>query len=130
MKLRNSPLGFFGLFLTEKRAPWPKWIESDYGEKPPERIDQNSVRYTFINHATVLLQTDSCNILTDPIWSYRCSPLSWIGPRRHRNPGIRLEDLPPIDVVLLSHNHYDHMDLPTLRQLEERNKPVILTGRG
>src|ERR1051325_9614325 len=101
MKLSNTPFGFFGLFFTEKRKPWPKWIDSDYGDKPPQRINQGSIRHTFINHATVLLQTDSCNILTDPIWSNRCSPLSWAGPRRHRKPGIRCEDLLPIDAMLL-----------------------------
>src|SRR5437588_11149750 len=57
------------------------------------------------------------NILTDPIWSERTSPISSVGPRRHRPPGIRFEDLPPIDLVLVSHNHYDHLDVPTLRRL-------------
>jgi L-ascorbate metabolism protein UlaG (beta-lactamase superfamily) len=75
------------------------------------------VRVTFINHSTVLIQLPGCNILTDPIWSERASPVPWAGPRRHRPPGVRLEDLPPIDVLLLSHNHYDHLDRPTLRRL-------------
>ncbi|HVR83269.1 MAG TPA: MBL fold metallo-hydrolase, partial [Planctomycetota bacterium] len=83
-----------------------------------------------MNHATVLLQMDGLNILTDPIWSYRCSPLSFIGPRRRRPPGLRFEDLPPIDVILISHNHYDHLDLPTLRSLAARDGPRILTGLG
>jgi L-ascorbate metabolism protein UlaG (beta-lactamase superfamily) len=63
---------------------------------------------------------DGLNILTDPIWSDRCSPISWIGPKRHKKPGIRFEDLPQIDVVLVSHNHYDHLDLPTLKQLAKK----------
>jgi L-ascorbate metabolism protein UlaG (beta-lactamase superfamily) len=58
------------------------------------------------------------NILTDPIWSDRASPFTWAGPKRHRAPGLRFEDLPPIDVVLLSHNHYDHLDIATLDQAE------------
>src|SRR5205807_10116960 len=63
-------------------------------------------------------QFDGLNILTDPVWSKRVSPLPFVGPRRHRPPGIRFDDLPPIDAVLVSHNHYDHCDLPTLRRLE------------
>src|SRR5207253_54639 len=66
------------------------------------------------------------NILTDPIWSERASPLSWIGPRRRRKPGVSWEDLPPIDLVLISHNHYDHMDLPTLRRLAARGGSTFI----
>ena len=66
------------------------------------------------------------NILTDPVWSERVSPFSWIGPRRHRAPGIAFGDLPPIDLVLLSHNHFDHLDLATLRRLAVEHKPDFL----
>ena len=126
----NSPLKFFSLFLKYRRKPWPDWVPSEYGERPPAVVPHGQARATFINHATVLIQTDNCNILTDPIWSYRCSPFSWAGPRRHRNPGLRFEDLPRIDVVLISHNHYDHMDLPTLRRLQATFQPRIITGFG
>jgi L-ascorbate metabolism protein UlaG (beta-lactamase superfamily) len=88
------------------------------------------LRVTFVNHATVLIQMDSLNILTDPVWSKRVSPVSWFGPTRHRPPGIRFEDLPPIDVVVISHNHYDHMDVPTLRRLVRAFHPRIITGLG
>jgi L-ascorbate metabolism protein UlaG (beta-lactamase superfamily) len=70
------------------------------------------------------------NILIDPVWSDRVSPLAWYGPKRHRPPGIRFEDLPPIDLVLISHNHYDHMDVRTLRRLVQRFHPRIVTGLG
>ena len=73
---------------------------------------------------------DGLNILTDPIWSERCSPVSWAGPRRYRSPGIRFEDLPPIDVVLLSHNHYDHLDLPTLKRLAKKGVPRAIAPLG
>ena len=79
-----------------------------------------------VNHSTVLIQTEGTNILTDPIWSERASPFSWAGPRRKRCPGVRLEELPPIDIVLLSHNHYDHLDVPTLRVLAERGRTEFL----
>jgi len=77
---------------------------------------------TFVNHSTVLLQQPGVNILTDPIWSPRCSPVSFAGPKRHRDPGVAFEDLPPLDLVLLSHNHYDHLDLPALRRLAARGR--------
>jgi len=125
-----NPFRFLKFFLTDKREPWPQWIESAYAEKPVERVGAEKIRYTFINHATVLIQTASLNILTDPIWSYRCSPFSWIGPRRYRNPGVRFEDLPRIDLILISHNHYDHMDLPTLRRLTNAFGSKILVGSG
>ena len=85
---------------------------------------------TWIGHATVLVQTEGLNILTDPIWSDRASPFSFAGPRRVRQPGVRFEDLPRIDLVLVSHNHYDHLDLATLRRLWERDRPLIVTGLG
>src|SRR6266699_896124 len=88
--------------------------------EPPPSVNGNALRVTLVNHSTVLLQQRGSNILTDPIWSERASPLSWIGPRRRRKPGVSWEDLPPIDLVLISHNHYDHMDLPTLRRLSAR----------
>ena len=99
-------------------------------DTPPARVGGGRVRVTFVNHATLLVQMDSLNILTDPIWSDRASPVRWAGPERHAPPGIRFEDLPPIDVVLISHNHYDHMDLPTLRRLVAAHHPRIVTGLG
>lgn len=88
------------------------------------------MRVTWVNHATVLVQFDGLNVLTDPIWSERASPVGWAGPRRHRAPGVRFEDLPRVDVVLVSHNHYDHMDLPTLRRLAREHRPRVFVGLG
>ncbi|HEV2305259.1 MAG TPA: MBL fold metallo-hydrolase [Candidatus Acidoferrales bacterium] len=106
--------------LSSRPEPSPRFISDVESSVPPRRVDGDAMRLTLVNHSTVLLQQAGCNILTDPIWSDRASPLSWIGPRRRRNPGVRWEDLPPIDVALISHNHYDHMDLPTLRRLAAR----------
>src|SRR5258708_14074314 len=78
----------------------------------------------------LLIQTAGINILTDPIWSHRASPFAWAGPRRHRAPGLRFEDLPPIDVVLLSHNHYDHLDIATLLRLKREHDPRFIAGLG
>ena len=102
------------------RTDWPEWPkENDFrpGPPPPARVPKGSLSVTPVGHSTFLIQMDGVNILTDPIWSERCSPLSWIGPKRYRAPGIRFEDLPAIDLVLISHNHYDHLDVPTLRRL-------------
>jgi L-ascorbate metabolism protein UlaG (beta-lactamase superfamily) len=114
----RKPQGSFLRWMREReRGPWADWTEEPPGARPPWRVPHGTLRVTFVNHATVLLQLDGVNVLTDPIWSDRCSPVSWVGPRRHRAPGLRFEDLPPIDAVVLSHNHYDHMDVPTLRRL-------------
>ena len=88
------------------------------------------MRVTWIGHATVLVQTQGLNILTDPIWSDVASPFPSLGPNRVRAPGVRFEDLPRIDLVLVSHNHYDHLDLPTLRRLWARDRPLIVTSLG
>ncbi len=103
--------------MTKMPTPWPEWIDGQPGPPPPARVDGGRLRVTWVNHATLLVQMDGVNILTDPMWSERCSPVSFAGPRRHRAPGLRIEDLPPLDAVLVSHNHYDHMDVPTLRRL-------------
>jgi L-ascorbate metabolism protein UlaG (beta-lactamase superfamily) len=131
--LRDVPHGGLGAFLrwqwTRKRGPWSDQ-PGPIGPKPPARVGRGALRVTFINHATTLVQQDGLNLLTDPIWSERCSPFSWIGPRRKRPPGIRFEDLPPIDLVVISHNHYDHLDLPTLRRLAETHRPRFFVGLG
>ena len=118
-----------GRELLRHRGHWPDW-EEVVTDIPPRRVAGTALRVVFVNHATVLVQTDSLNILTDPVWSERISPVGWYGPKRHRPPGIKFEDLPPIDVVLLSHNHYDHMDLATLRRLVAVHHPRIVTGLG
>lgn len=124
----------FGDFLkwrfTREQGPWGPRAEGPIGPAPPQRVGRGELRVTFVNHATVLVQMDGLNLLTDPIWSERCSPLSWAGPQRFRPPGIRFEDLPPIDAVLISHNHYDHLDVPTLLRLQAVHQPKIFTPLG
>jgi L-ascorbate metabolism protein UlaG (beta-lactamase superfamily) len=121
---------FFKWMFERERGYWRDWVDDPPGPPPPARVDGGRMRVTFINHATMLLQCDNVNILTDPIWSERCSPSAKIGPKRHRAPGIRFRDLPRIDVVLLSHNHYDHLDLPTLHALRRTHRPRIITPLG
>jgi len=107
--------------LTSRPERSPRGIADVEPSIPPTSVEGNELRVTLINHSTVLLQQSGVNILTDPIWSERASPLTWVGPRRLRPPGVRWESLPHIDVVLLSHNHYDHLDLATLRRLADRD---------
>lgn len=109
---------------------WNDFTEAEPAPAPPERVGIGGLRATFVNHSTVLLQLDGINIITDPVWSHRVSPVSFSGPVRHRPPGIRFEDLPPIDVVLLSHNHYDHLDAPTMKRLAKEHHPRIYTSLG
>ena len=113
---------------TRRRGEWPSRLDASPGPAPPRRVAD--LRVTFVNHATVLIQMAGRSVLTDPVWSDRVSPVSWAGPRRIRPPGIRFDDLPQIDTVLVSHNHYDHLDLPTLSRLTRRDRPWIVTALG
>ncbi len=115
---------------TRVAGSWPEWIDAEPGPAPPERVADGRLRLTFVNHSTLSAQMDGPNILTDPIWSDRTSPLSWAGPERVRPPGIRFEDLPPIDAVIISHNHYDHLDIPTLQEIERVHGAPVYAGLG
>jgi len=113
--------------LTSRPQPSPSFLSDVEQSIPPRRVEGSGLRATLVNHSTVLLQQRGSNILTDPIWSERAGPLSWIGPRRRRKPGVSWEDLPCIDAVLISHNHYDHLDLPTLRRLAARGDSTFIS---
>ncbi|MCX5806750.1 MAG: MBL fold metallo-hydrolase [Proteobacteria bacterium] len=115
------------------RTDWPDWPKrTDFLPEPPPvaRVPEGSIYITPVGHATFLIQLDGVNILTDPMWSERCSPVSLVGPKRYSQPGISFEDLPPVDVVLVSHNHYDHFDLPTLEGLAKKGGPRAIVPLG
>ena len=113
--------------LTKRAARWPKSVPVTPA-KPEPRVA--GLRITMVGHATLLIQTAGHNLLTDPWWSERASPLRRLGPKRVAAPGIDFDDLPPIDTILLSHNHYDHLDRDTLARLEARDHPLIVTPLG
>ncbi|MHC4829635.1 MAG: MBL fold metallo-hydrolase, partial [Planctomycetota bacterium] len=131
---RGGRFAFFKWQLQRlgRTTPWTKVEGALPGPAPPERVTEpGAMRVTFVNHSTVLVQTGGVNILTDPIWAERCSPFENVGPKRVRPPGIRFEDLPAIDVVLLSHSHYDHLDAATLRRLAvQEPQPRVFAGLG
>ncbi len=104
---------------SRQRGPWKPYHDEPFGPPPPRDAAPGAMRVTFINHATTLIQLDGVNVLTDPIYSKRCSPFEIAGPERVRPPGIRFEDLPRIDAVVISHNHYDHLDLATLKRIQD-----------
>lgn len=126
----GSRANFAYRYLTssDERPPWPDKVRV-VPAKPAARVEGERMVATWVGHATWLVQTGGLNILTDPIWADTSGPLG-IGPRRIAEPGIRFDDLPKIDLVLVSHNHYDHMDLPTLKKLWDRDKPTIITSFG
>lgn len=151
---RSRTSGAMLRFLARRdRAPWPERVPVTPGHAlaaltpcpaqrggvvheawarcaPVAAIDPQRMAVTWIGHATALVQTQRLAILTDPVWSDRASPVGFAGPKRVRAPGIRLDDLPKIDLILISHNHYDHLDLATLKALWLRDRPLIVTSLG
>ena len=117
------------LLGADERPPWPDAVAVK-PSRPAPFAAPRGMTATWVGHATVLVQAAGLNILTDPIWSDYASPLPPFGPRRVAQPGIRFEDLPKIDLVVVSHNHYDHLDIPTLKRLWERDRPKIITSLG
>ena len=113
--------------LAAGRSRWPAEVSDPPFAPPPAAVAAGTVAVTFINHATFLLRFAEGVVLTDPIFSERCSPVAWAGPKRARRPGVALADLPSPDLVLLSHNHYDHMDLASLRQIRQVHSPRFVT---
>jgi L-ascorbate metabolism protein UlaG (beta-lactamase superfamily) len=121
--------GVLRWMMTRRRAQWPREVINT-SFAPPERAAPDRIAVTFIGHATFLLQVGGVTILTDPIWSTRASPISFLGPRRVRAPGQTMAALPDVDVLLVSHCHYDHLDLPTLRAARARWSVEAVTGLG
>lgn len=120
----------FKWYASRKRQPWPAFSELAATDKPPQKVEGKGLRVGFAGHSTLLIQTQGFNILTDPLWSERTSPFTWTGPKRVHPPGIGFDDMPAIDMVLISHNHYDHLDLATVARLWQRDQPLIIAPLG
>lgn len=128
-----SDKSFFDLLkwvLFEKKTEWPERVENksnpDLARISKGAIQESEALVTLIGHASFLIQIRNLNILTDPLYSRRASPFSFAGPERVREVGLKFEDLPRIDIVLVSHNHYDHMDMDTLEKLQEKFQPRFI----
>jgi L-ascorbate metabolism protein UlaG (beta-lactamase superfamily) len=109
---------------------WPRHVPPPRRPELPDTIPAGKIAFTFIGHSTFLLQFPGLTILTDPIFSSRAGPFAWAGPKRVRPPALALGQLPAIDLVLVSHNHYDHLDLPSLRWLARERRPLFVTTLG
>ena len=117
-------------FQSRELPPWPGEYPGLPQDKPPPRVHGAALRVAFVGHASFLIQTQGVNLLVDPVWSERASPLRFAGPKRVNAPGIAFDDLPPLDAILLTHNHYDHMDMATLKRLAHQRPCPIVTPLG
>lgn len=126
----SSVAGYLQLRMTTSQPEWPAHVPVAATPQPAARVDGDEIHVTMIGHATLLVQTRGMNVLTDPMWSERASPFSFAGPKRVTPPAIPLAQLPRIDLVLISHNHWDHLDLPTLRALDAAFQPRVIVPLG
>lgn len=129
----DKSFGDLWRWSREEKAVWPEWVETATGPVVWPSAGRGAAA-TFVNHATFVVTFGSgdsgVTALFDPVWSERCSPVSFAGPRRVHAPGVPFDSLPRIDVVMVSHNHYDHLDLATLKRLAARDAPLFLVPLG
>ena len=127
---RDKRPGEMWKFMTGgDRHPWPHHAPS-FHDHPPPLVEGAAMRVSYIGHATLLIQTHGANILVDPVWSERASPFRFAGPKRINPPGVAIGNLPKLDAVLVSHNHYDHLDLATLKMICGGGRARVLTPLG
>jgi L-ascorbate metabolism protein UlaG (beta-lactamase superfamily) len=118
-------------FLLTPRPNWKESLPYDENIKSSNEIKKSAkTKVTFIGHSTLLIQIENSNILTDPIWSDYAGPINLLSPKRVNKTPFSLESLPKISHVLISHNHYDHMDIPTIKKLKKLFNPLFITGLG
>ena len=115
---------------ARKRVAWPKDLPAVVHDHPPERVHGHKLRVSFIGHSSFLIQTEGVNLLLDPIWARRAGPWGRVGPRRYVAPAIALGDLPPLDAILVTHNHFDHMDFRALSRLARSRPCPVFTPLG
>ncbi len=109
---------------------WPKSLENRFFDTPPAQVLGSELRISFVGHATLLIQTQGINIVTDPVWTEALTNLSYFSIKRVAKPGIAFENLPKIDLVLISHNHYDHLNLETLSRICQKDNCRVIAPLG
>jgi L-ascorbate metabolism protein UlaG (beta-lactamase superfamily) len=124
------PRWWWSQLVLRRGTPWPKSVPVTRTPQLAESVSAGNVALTFIGHSTFLLQFPGLTVLTDPIFASNAGPFGWAGPKRVRPPAMTLEQLPAVDVVLVTHNHYDHLDLDSLRWLARERRPLIVTTLG
>lgn len=130
---RGNDKGFMDLIkwrFSRTRKSWPDFLPEIASPTLLQNLENSEVNVTFINHATELIQLANLNILTDPVFSEHLTPFRWLGPKRVRPMGLAWDQMPVIQVVLISHNHYDHLDLPSLIEIAKRDKPLFIVPLG
>jgi len=120
---RMSIIGEF-FFGRERRTPGGL-VSVETPLASWSRAAETGLRATWLGHSTVLLEIDGVRVLTDPVWGERVSPFAWTGPQRFHRAPVRIDELPELDVVIVSHDHYDHLDYPSVRELARRKVPFI-----
>ena len=125
----KTPLGYVWMKMNTTSEEWPEKVELQENIILPSAKSEK-LKIHYINHSTFLIQSDGINILTDPIFSERASPLTWAGPKRVIKPAFEMAALPKIDYIIISHDHYDHLDLPSIEFFVKRDNPKILMGLG
>ena len=115
--------------MTRPKSKWPKFVANEFEDIPPSLVNDN-IRISFVGHISFLIQFGGINILVDPVWSDIIGPFNLFGVKRVNKPGIEFTNLPKIDIVLISHNHYDHLDLATIKKLQKRDNPLFVMPLG
>lgn len=127
---RHSWRKVFRWMMTSEPHPWPKKVENEFSDTPPAIVAGSDLRVSFVGHSTVLIQTQGLNIVTDPVWTERVVPIKLANSKRVAKPGIAFENLPKIDIILISHNHYDHLNRKTIQWIAKRDHPLLITPLG
>jgi L-ascorbate metabolism protein UlaG (beta-lactamase superfamily) len=127
----RGSMDFLRWQFGDRGVAWPSIFASPSpADRPPRAFDDDGFRVSYVGHASFLVQSRGKAVLIDPVWSERASPVTFAGPKRVNPPGIAFDDLPKIDTILVTHNHYDHMDTATIGRLWQRNRPRIVTPLG
>uniref|UniRef100_A0A0G4I6C1 Metallo-beta-lactamase domain-containing protein n=1 Tax=Chromera velia CCMP2878 TaxID=1169474 RepID=A0A0G4I6C1_9ALVE len=137
---KPTPYEVCKFLLTRRHRPWPKWTDYPKKAPPPLRVPAiaRETRMTYVSHSTCLIQTGGLNVITDPVFGHRIGPFGILGHRRHHDPGVSFEDLPDIDLCLLSHDHFDHLELPSVKRIaaqkrgggDHQRRLTVCTGLG